>query len=126
MSKSKSRKTLYIRFFDNPMDDVVQEWLESIPKYQYGGLGGAVKKALFEYAQQMGFRLPEPEPEPKKVIKVISARRQAQRKALEAQQEAEEKAEMEAFIKEKTKIDLSVEDDSDFLKKMAQSLEDTF
>jgi hypothetical protein len=126
MSKRKSRKSLYIRFFDNPMDDVVQDWLESIPKYQYGGLGRAVKTALFEYAQQMGFRLPDPEPEPKKVIKVVSARRRAQREAFEAQHEAEKEAEMKSFIKEKTKIDLPDEDDSDFLKRMAQSLEDTF
>jgi hypothetical protein len=52
------------------MDDVVQEWLDSIPKYQYGGLGGAVKKALFEYAQQQGFCLPEPEPTRNNIIKV--------------------------------------------------------
>jgi hypothetical protein len=126
MPKSKSRKSLYIRFFDNPMDDVVQEWLDSIPKYQYGGLGRAVKTALFEYAQKMGFQLPDTEPEPKKVIKVVSARRRAQREALEAQQEAEKEAEMQSFIREKTNIDLPDEDDSDFLKKMAKSLEDTF
>jgi hypothetical protein len=70
MTKCKSRKGIYIRFFDNPMDDVVQEWLDSIPKYQYGGLGGAVKKALFEYAQQQGFCLPEPEPTRNNIIKV--------------------------------------------------------
>jgi hypothetical protein len=64
------RKSLYIRFFDNPMDDVVQEWLDNIPRYQYGGLGKAVKTALFEYAQRMGYQLPE-DPEPTQNNNVI-------------------------------------------------------
>jgi hypothetical protein len=123
MSKYKS---ILIRLFDNPMDEAILSWLDDIPKRQNGGKILALKAVLFEHAQQMGYYNPDPEPEPKKVIKVISARRQAQRKALEAQQEAEEKAEMETFIREKTNIDLSVEDDPDFLKKMAKSLEDTF
>ena len=84
-----------------------------------------VRTACFEYAQNMGYRLPEPESTKKKVIKVISARRRAEkqgvdhsepkpvpkrgawtieslrrtgRKPLDAKQEAEKKAELEAFM----------------------------
>ena len=85
-----------------------------------------IKKALADHAQNMGYRLPEPEPTKKKVIKVISARRRAEREALEAKQEAEKKAEMDSFIQEKTGMVLPEEDHADLLKKMAKSLEDTF
>ncbi len=121
-----NRKQLLVRFFDNPKDQVIQNWLDDIPKYHYGGMGGMIKNVLFEYAQEMGYQLPEPEPTPKKVIKVVSARRRAEREALEAKKEAEEKAEMDSFIQEKTGITLPDEDDDDFLKKMAQSMKDNF
>lgn len=119
-------KSVLIRLFDNPMDRVIQEWLDDVPNRQNGGKSLIIKTALFEYAQEMGYQLPEPEPIPKKVIKVISARRRAEREALEAKKEAEEKAEMDSFIQEKTGITLPDEDDDDFLKKMAQSMEDNF
>jgi hypothetical protein len=56
MSKHKS---VLIRLFDNPMDQVIQEWLENLPKRINGGQSLAVKTALFEYAKRMGYQLPE-------------------------------------------------------------------
>ncbi|MCA1787309.1 MAG: hypothetical protein LC657_15150 [Desulfobacteraceae bacterium] len=85
-----------------------------------------IKKVLADHAQEMGYRLPDPEPTQKRVIKVISARRRAEREALKAQQEAEKKAEMESLIQEKTGMVLPEEDDPDLLKKLAKNLEDTF
>ncbi len=51
-----NRKGVKIRFFDNPKDQVIQNWLDDVPKYQYGGHGAIVKAVLFEYARHMGYQ----------------------------------------------------------------------
>jgi hypothetical protein len=56
-------KKIYIHFFDDPMDDAIQEWLDDMSEhYSQEDLEEIVKAVLFKYAQQQGFGLPESEP----------------------------------------------------------------
>ncbi len=83
-------KSVLIRLFDNPMDRVIQGWLDDVPNRQNGGKSLIIKTVLFEYAQEMGYHSPGSRHEPtKKVSEISSARRRAEREALEEKLEAE-------------------------------------